>query len=55
MENSFIVCAGNIADGFVFHGPFDSLGEAAEWGDKNVEPEYWIATLHAASTQEPEK
>ena len=55
MEKNCIICAGNISDGFVFHGPFESFDDAHEWGDRNVIGEYWIATLNEANSGEDEK
>jgi hypothetical protein len=30
----WIVTCGDLADGFVFHGPFDTHDEALEWAEK---------------------
>lgn len=40
----FIVISGNFADGFRFHGPFDSFDLAAESDEASI-PGSWIATL----------
>lgn len=43
----YIVVAGNPVSGFHHIGPFQSLPEAAEWANENMDQtlEYWLVTL----------
>lgn len=43
-----IVIIGNPVQGFNYHGPFDTVEEAAEWGNDNSEGgDWWVTDLHA--------
>jgi hypothetical protein len=45
---SAIVIIGNPVQGFNYHGPFDNVEEAADWGNDNSEGgDWWVTDLHA--------
>lgn len=41
----FIVISGNPVDGFVFIGPFQNEDQAAEYGDRIDDGDWWIGKI----------
>lgn len=50
----FIVIAGSFPLGFVFHGPFETEGDAELFGETQLEDEaFWVDTLSPPSFMGP--
>lgn len=48
MTHKAVVMVGNISDGWVSVGPFDSWEDACEWADKSIaESMTWIETVYS--------
>lgn len=45
METQCVIVVGNLSEGFKFVGPFQSFDEAAEYAERFLDCETWIATL----------
>jgi hypothetical protein len=45
-ETGYIIVAGNLSDGFTFHGPFADFDELQAYAEAHRIEEYWGATLH---------
>lgn len=53
-EYGSIIVAGNIFDGFRFHGPFRDHDDAINWADENITTEYLVATIEPPRGYTPE-
>jgi hypothetical protein len=45
MEKKFVICGGNVSDGFDFYGLFTDPATAVEWADKEITSNWSLIVL----------
>ena len=51
-HTNYIVCYGNVIEGFSFVGPFTIIEEAIQWAEVNAENEWEVTPLTPATPVE---